>query len=59
MNCPVLLVLGKGDRLTPVRGTRDLQAALPDPNVVVLDTSGHTLMTEAPNALLDALRQFL
>jgi pimeloyl-ACP methyl ester carboxylesterase len=59
VSCPVLLVLGKGDRLTPVKGTRDLQAALPDPRVVVLETSGHTLMTEAPNALLDALREFL
>ncbi len=59
VTCPVLLVLGKGDRLTPVRATLPLQDALPDSRVVVLDSSGHTLMTEAPNALLDALRDFL
>jgi pimeloyl-ACP methyl ester carboxylesterase len=59
VSCPVLLVLGRGDRLTPVRGTIPLQEALPDPRVVVLEASGHTLMTEAPNALLDALRDFL
>jgi len=57
--CPVLMVLGKGDRLTPVRGTIPLQQALPDPRVVVLEGAGHTLMSEAPNLLLDALREFL
>ena len=59
VRCPVLMVLGKGDRLTPVRGTLPLQQALPDPRVVVLEDAGHTLMTEAPNLLLDALREFL
>src|SRR5210317_1436416 len=55
VRCPVLMVLGKGDRLTPVRGTLPLQQALPGPRVVVLEDAGHSLMTEAPNLLLDAL----
>ena len=59
VRCPVLMVLGKEDRLTPVRGTLPLQQALPDPRVVVLEGAGHTLMAEAPNLLLDALREFL
>ena len=59
IKCPVLMVLGKQDRLTPVRGTAALQEALPNPHVVALEGSGHTLMSEAPNALLDALRQAL
>ena len=59
ITCPVLMVLGQGDRLTPVRSTMPLQEALPEPRVVVLEASGHTLMAEAPNALLDALRSVL
>jgi pimeloyl-ACP methyl ester carboxylesterase len=59
VRCPTTLVLGRDDRLTPVKSTRDLVAALPSPDVRILEGSGHTLMVEAPNALLDALREVL
>lgn len=59
VQCPVLLILGAEDRLTPVRGTRPLQEAFSQPTVTVLEGSGHTIMVEAPNALLDALHQVL
>ena len=59
VQCPVLLVLGDSDRLTPVRSTRALIDALNAPEVRVLPGAGHTLMSEAPNALLDALREVL
>ena len=57
--CPALLILGAEDRLTPVRGTRALQEAIPSPLVEVLPGAGHTIMVEAPNAMLDALHQVL
>jgi pimeloyl-ACP methyl ester carboxylesterase len=59
VQCPVLMVLGREDRLTPVRGSLPLQEALPSPTVKVVAGAGHTLMTEAPNELLDALRTVL
>lgn len=59
VRCPTLLVLGAEDRLTPVRATRDLQQAMPAARVQVLPGAGHTLMVEAPNTLLDALRSLL
>jgi pimeloyl-ACP methyl ester carboxylesterase len=59
VQCPVLAVLGQGDRLTPVRGTQGLLDALPDPRVRIFEGAGHSLMTEAPNALLDALKEVL
>ena len=59
IKCPVLVVLGSEDRLTPVRGTRALLDALPSPRVEILTAAGHTLMSEAPNALLDALKTTL
>ena len=59
IKCPVLMVLGREDRLTPVRATGPLRSALPSPDVRVLEGAGHTLMVQAPNALLDALHPVL
>lgn len=55
VQCPVLMVLGQDDRLTPVRGTLPLQEALPSPTVRILEGAGHTIMVESPNDMLDAL----
>ena len=57
--CPALLILGAEDRLTPVRSARALQEAIPSPVVEVLPDAGHTIMVEAPNAMLDALHKVL
>jgi pimeloyl-ACP methyl ester carboxylesterase len=59
VKCPVLVVSGEGDRLTPVRTTQPLLDALPSPTVRIIQGAGHTLMVEAPNALLDVLREVL
>lgn len=59
IQCPVLVVMGEGDRLTPRRGAQALLDALPQPRVSVLKGAGHTLMTEAPNELLDTLKETL
>jgi pimeloyl-ACP methyl ester carboxylesterase len=57
VQCPVLMVLGKRDVMTPIRGTKELVAALKAKTAIV-DLSGHTLMAEAPDATLDALIEF-
>jgi pimeloyl-ACP methyl ester carboxylesterase len=59
VTCPVSVVMGEGDRLTPLRSAKALLAALPSPKVTVLPGAGHTLMTEAPNELLDTLKETL
>ena len=59
IRCPVLAVLGGDDRLTPTRGSGALMEALPSPDIRVLAGAGHTMMVEAPNALLDALKTVL
>ncbi len=56
---PVLLVLGQSDVMTPVRGARQLQSTLRNARTVVVPKAGHNLMAEAPDAVLDALHQFL
>lgn len=59
VRCPVLVVAGESDRLTPLRGAQALLNALPSPEIRILKGAGHTLMTEAPNELLDALKEVI
>lgn len=59
VKCPVLFVLGKRDVMTPPRAAGTLQEKIPNSQVKVIETSGHTLMAEAPDATLDALAAFL
>ena len=54
VQCPVSLILGKHDQMTSPRQSRDLAQAL-KARVHTLD-AGHALMTEAPDAVLSALR---
>ena len=58
VGCPSLLVLGAEDRLTPVKATAGLRAALSGCETRILSGAGHTLMVESPNVLLDALGAF-
>ncbi len=55
--CPVTMVLGTQDQMTPPRSTRDIAAVLKAQ--VVLLPSGHSLMSEVPDGLLAALREAL
>ena len=59
VSCPALLVLGKRDVMTPPRATRELAAALRDVRTVEISGSGHALMAEKPDEVLDALASFL
>jgi pimeloyl-ACP methyl ester carboxylesterase len=61
VRCPVLLVVGKRDVMTPPRAAQTLaeafaQASVPS-QTAVLD-AGHALMTEQPDATLDTLFAF-
>lgn len=61
VRCPVRLVLGAKDMMTPARATRALVDALKAAGTpvdsVTLD-AGHALMSEQPDATLDALYAF-
>ncbi|MDH3379218.1 MAG: alpha/beta hydrolase [Gammaproteobacteria bacterium] len=55
VQCPTMLILGDEDMMTPpVRG-KDIAGAIPDSRIVLLKSSGHSLMSEKPDAVLDAL----
>lgn len=57
--CPVLLIGGARDVMTPPRGARALADGLAEAEIVVLPDCGHMVLSERPNAMLDALRRAL
>lgn len=59
VTCPVMMVLGKRDLMTPMRAAKDLMSALPEARLVAIDGAGHALMAEKPDEVLDALIEFL
>jgi pimeloyl-ACP methyl ester carboxylesterase len=58
VRCPVLLILGRRDVMTPPRAESLLQK-LPNVRTQLVELSGHSLMAEAPDATLDALVRFV
>ncbi|AWK86622.1 alpha/beta fold hydrolase [Azospirillum thermophilum] len=59
LSCPALFVLGSADRMTPAKAGRALAARVRDARSVLLPATGHMVMTEAPDATIDALADFL
>jgi pimeloyl-ACP methyl ester carboxylesterase len=57
--CPTLVVLGERDQMAPPRNAASMIAALGDKRTLTIADCGHSLMVEAPDAVLDALREFL
>jgi pimeloyl-ACP methyl ester carboxylesterase len=59
VRCPALLILGTRDLMAPPKSAQALADALADKRVVSIPDGGHSLMAEAPDAVLDALAAFL
>jgi pimeloyl-ACP methyl ester carboxylesterase len=57
VRCPVTFVLGAHDQMTPPKTTREIASAL-QARVVTLP-SGHHLMAEVPDGMLEAVRRAL
>jgi pimeloyl-ACP methyl ester carboxylesterase len=54
-----LLLLGSADKMTPIKASLPLQAALPHAKLTVLPGCGHSLMSEQPELVRSALVAFL
>ncbi len=59
VRCPALVVVGARDLMAPPKSAQALIGALADVRVVSLPDTGHALMAEQPDAVLDALREFI
>ena len=56
---PVLVIAGGQDRMTPPKASKAIAAAIPGARLTVIAGSGHALMAEAPDAVLDSLIDFI
>ncbi len=59
IKCPVLFVIGSHDQMTPPHGAHELIRSMPHAQTITLEGSGHAMMAERPDAVLDALIEFL
>ncbi len=59
VTCPVRLVLGELDRLTPAARGKALADEFHAADVIILNGCGHMVMAEQPDAVLDALIGFV
>ena len=56
---PVLFILGQHDQMTPPKAAQSLIEAAPAGSRVLRLAAGHALMSEAPEAVLQGLRDYL
>lgn len=56
VGCPTILILGERDLMTPLKGGRALAALIAGSQTIVVSGAGHVLMSERPEAVLDALK---
>jgi pimeloyl-ACP methyl ester carboxylesterase len=59
IRCPVLAISGTRDLMTPPRAAKALIGKLASVDSIALEGSGHDLMQEQPDAVLDALIEFV
>lgn len=59
VDCPVLLMMGTEDKMTPPKAGRTLAGMLSNCRAEVLDRCGHMIMTEQPVETLKKMKAFL
>ena len=59
INCPVLIIVGDSDILTPPEEARAMQGAIPDAQLKVIADCGHLSTIEQPEAVTALFRSWL
>jgi pimeloyl-ACP methyl ester carboxylesterase len=59
LRCPIVIVCGEHDVITPLAGQREMAAAIGCSHLVVIPNAGHMTPMEAPGAVNGALRHWL
>jgi pimeloyl-ACP methyl ester carboxylesterase len=55
ITCPTIIVQGRSDAMTPLRGAQALAKTIAGAKLTVLEGAGHMLLTERPDDVLAAL----
>lgn len=59
IDCPTLVLAGDQDILTPIKFAEQLVQSLPQAELVILESSGHGCLVESPEAVAQAMLNFL
>jgi pimeloyl-ACP methyl ester carboxylesterase len=59
LRCPIVIICGENDAITPLAGQREMAAAIGCSHLVVIPKAGHMTPMEAPGAVNGALRHWL
>jgi pimeloyl-ACP methyl ester carboxylesterase len=59
LTCPILILCGENDRVTSLGGHYEMARLAPQAKVVVIACSGHMTPLENPEAVTQALREWL
>jgi len=59
IHCPTLVLVGRQDILTPLKFSEQLARGIPNAELVVLDSGGHGFLVESPDAVAQAMVNFL
>jgi pimeloyl-ACP methyl ester carboxylesterase len=59
LTCPILILCGEQDVLTPLASHQDMVNGLPHARLIVIASSGHMTPMEQPDAVSSALRDWL
>lgn len=59
IHCPVQVILGGKDRMAPRKAGLGMARALNDPELSIIEQSGHMVPVEAPNQCRQLLRDFI
>ncbi len=59
IDCPTLVMVGDGDRLTPPALSREIHERIPTSELEVIPGSGHLTTLETPEAVTIALQKFM
>jgi pimeloyl-ACP methyl ester carboxylesterase len=57
--CPILILCGENDKLTPVEDHRQMMSLVPHARLVIVEHSGHMTPIENPTAVTQALLDWL
>ena len=59
VQCPALFLIARRDAMTPARSAQEFARTVKGARVVTIEGSGHNMMGEKPDEVLDALVDFL
>ena len=59
ISCPTTVIHGADDRLIPVEMSREMAAAIPGAQLVIIEGAGHLAFSEQPDRGASAVREFL